>query len=112
MSTHPFKDSKWDALPHVVMTSPREWDPSVLDLDLEAEENWFDHVNAVEQDPFHNTFDHFGWYRRCCKAGHTADNHDFFCNSHEAEAPGVHGEPFHDAVQGPQMTFYSAHPTE
>ena len=109
---HLHKDSKWDTLPHVVMMSPKEWDPSVLNLELEAEENWFDHVNAVEQDPVHNAFDHFGHCHHCCKAGHIADNHDFFCNSHETEVAGIHGEQFHDTVQGLQMVFFSAHPME
>ena len=58
------------------MTSPKEWDPSVLDLELEAEENWFDHVDAVEQDPVHNTFDRFGRHHCRHKAGHIAGNHD------------------------------------
>ena len=56
MLAHPHKDSEWDTLPHAVLTSLKEWNPSVLDLELEAEENWFDHISAVEQDPVHNAF--------------------------------------------------------
>ena len=76
MSMHPLKDSEWDALPHIVMTSPKEWDPSVLNLELEAEENWFDHVDAVEQDPVHNTFDHHGQHHRQRKPDSIVSNHD------------------------------------
>ena len=31
MSIRPFKDAEWEVLPHVIMTSDEEWDPSVLD---------------------------------------------------------------------------------
>jgi len=31
----PFSDEEWDNLPHVVLTSDMDWDPGVLDQDLE-----------------------------------------------------------------------------
>ena len=57
-------------------------------------------------------FDHFSHHCCCREAGHIADNHDFFHNLHETEVEGIHGEQFHDTVQGSQMVFFSAHPTE
>ena len=60
MKIRPYTDSEWDDLPHVVMTGAEEWDPSVLDFDLESEDNWAGHLEALEADPCHNLFDEFG----------------------------------------------------
>jgi hypothetical protein len=34
LSIHPYTDHEWDNLPHVILTSELEWDPSVLDHDF------------------------------------------------------------------------------
>ena len=75
ITMRPYTDKEWDELPHVVWTSAQTWDPSVLDFDLEHQENWFDSVDAVENDPNEQLFDQFGNYRKRYKAGHSADEH-------------------------------------
>jgi len=40
----PFMDAEWDLLPHVILTGNADWDPSVLDVDLDEEEAWFDAI--------------------------------------------------------------------
>ena len=37
MSLCPYSDKEWDNFPHVILTSELEWDPSVLDLDIDYE---------------------------------------------------------------------------
>jgi hypothetical protein len=34
LSIRPYTDHEWDNLPHVILTSELEWDPSVLDHDF------------------------------------------------------------------------------
>jgi hypothetical protein len=35
MTMRPYTDREWDLLPHIILTSPDEWIPSVLDHDLD-----------------------------------------------------------------------------
>ena len=32
---HPYMDDEWDTLPHVILTSDDDWDPSILDNDID-----------------------------------------------------------------------------
>ena len=41
----PFTDAEFDSLPHVIFTNELEWDPTVLDLNPNDHENWFDAVS-------------------------------------------------------------------
>ena len=40
LALHPFTNEEWDALPHVILTGDADWDPGVLDLDLDENETW------------------------------------------------------------------------
>ena len=40
VTMRPFTDHEWDTLPHVLWTADEDWDPSVLDYDLEGQANW------------------------------------------------------------------------
>ena len=42
----PYRDKEWKELPHVVLTSPRPWDPSALDSTVE--ESWYNRQDDVE----------------------------------------------------------------
>ena len=42
MAICPYTDTEWDSLPHVILTADMDWDPSVIDHELEDGENWFD----------------------------------------------------------------------
>ena len=35
MFLRPYSNKEWDNLPHVILTSEVEWDPSILDLDID-----------------------------------------------------------------------------
>jgi len=37
-------DEEWDSLLHVVLMGDADWDPGMLDLDLEEQEAWFDTI--------------------------------------------------------------------
>ena len=60
VSIRPFTDEEWDTLPHVVWTSDMEWDPSVLDCDLEDQDQWYDAVSDLENTIIHSPFDEYG----------------------------------------------------
>ena len=63
VTLRPYTDKEWDTLPHVTLTADHDWDPSVLDYEMEDNDEWF---NAMEDlptlspDPY---FDEFGDYR-------------------------------------------------
>ena len=60
----PFTDREWDELPHVILTSDQDWDPSVLDHSFDDDDDWFDSISDLEADPTTNLFDEFGNYRK------------------------------------------------
>ena len=65
IKTHPYTDKEWDTLPHVVLTSDKDWDPSVLDHTLDDNEDWYNAVSDLQIDPATNLFDEFGNYHNC-----------------------------------------------
>jgi hypothetical protein len=42
-----------------------DWDPTVLDHTLDDDDEWFDDVSDLQNDPTTNLFDEFGKYRKC-----------------------------------------------
>ena len=63
MTICPYTDTEWDNLPHVILTADTDWDPSVIDHELENGEEWFDAMQDlpdIEPDP---NFDDEGDYR-------------------------------------------------
>jgi len=59
-----FTDEEWDTLPNVILTGEADWDPGVLDLDLDDNETWFD---AISDLPFYkplSAFDDIGDYTK------------------------------------------------
>jgi hypothetical protein len=54
MSIRPYTDHEWDNLPHVILTSELEWDPSVLDQNCKEDEQWGE-VPEME-----SSYDEFG----------------------------------------------------
>ena len=59
----PYTDDEWDTLPHIVLTSDDEWDPSVLDhvYDVSSTE-WSNTLASHEANPQLNLFDEYGNY--------------------------------------------------
>ena len=67
MDMHPPSDEELDGLPQVVLTSDMDWDPSVVDNDLELDQ-WLDAQMELGNLPGVNdygdlTFDDQGYYR-------------------------------------------------
>jgi hypothetical protein len=59
----PYTDNEWDTLPHMFLTSKTVWDPSMLDHDLEEEdEQWMDALSDLEANPLMNLFNEYGDY--------------------------------------------------
>ena len=46
------------------MTSDMDWDPSVFDNNLDDDDEWFDAVSDLQNDPTTNLFYEFGNYRK------------------------------------------------
>jgi hypothetical protein len=63
LDIRPYTDKEWDVLPHVFLTAENEWDPSVMDHDFQGDEQWYDAISELENDPHTNLFDEFGNYR-------------------------------------------------
>jgi hypothetical protein len=61
----PYTDAKSDTLPHVILTSDDKWHPSVLDNDLDDDDddNWYDVLSDLPADPINQLFDQFGDYK-------------------------------------------------
>ena len=53
----PYTDTEWDNLPHVILTADMDWDPTILDHEMEDREEWFDAMQdlpVIEPDPLFN----------------------------------------------------------
>ena len=73
LSMRPYTDQEWDTLPHVFLTSERNWDPSVLDHTITDDEQWYDAVTELEADPNTNLFDELGNYRHRVTVQHAEE---------------------------------------
>ena len=62
MSLCPYSDKEWDNFPHVILTSELEWDPSVLDLDIDYGKKWYDAISDDPDCPSLLFFDVYGDY--------------------------------------------------
>jgi len=59
-----YADEEWEILLHIILTSDVDWDPSVLDHDLDDHETWFDVISDLPSAPPHTMFDELGDYCR------------------------------------------------
>lgn len=48
INMRPYKDKEWDSLPHVTITGDTDWDPTILDHEMEDEEEW---ANLLKEPP-------------------------------------------------------------
>ncbi len=60
----PYTDEEYDSLPHIVMTSDVEWDPSVLDNVISDKEDWYANIEKMELGQLKYPFDEFGNYKK------------------------------------------------
>ena len=69
----PYTDSEWVKLPHVILTSDKDWDPTGLDYASQVDnETWFDAQSSFPDCPNDKCFDEVGNYR------FRSDNHQLF----------------------------------
>ena len=53
----PYTDSEWDELPHVMLVSQNEWNPSVMDYDATNDKGFFDKLSEPDIDYKDHPFD-------------------------------------------------------
>ena len=63
MTLRPFTDQEWDNLPHVVLTSDTDWDPTVLDNVIDHDDKWFDALPDFPHGTQDSLFDLQGNYK-------------------------------------------------
>jgi hypothetical protein len=54
----PFRDNDWDSLPHVSITSPASWEPSIMDA--KVKDKWYQEQEEVLEGVAASPFDEFG----------------------------------------------------
>jgi len=70
----PYTDEEWETLPHVVWTSDKDWDPSVLDHELSTNTDWFESISDLSEGVIHSVFDEFGEYKHRSAQLHVIDD--------------------------------------
>ena len=55
ISMQPYTDDEWDHLPHVILTSDLDWDPTILDHTLDDDEHWYDAMCDLDEPPYDST---------------------------------------------------------
>lgn len=115
----PYADHEWDILPHVILTSDMEWDPSVPDHEYDLDdEPWFNIMDTHELDPQHNLFDEFDNYHKhtvCMAYGESSYDIDDIVDScvHYTHFPNVHLHltqmSFDDTVQYTPPDYAALH---
>lgn len=63
MTIRPYTDKEWEDLPHVILTADTDWDPTIIDCELEDEEEWFDAMQNIPQEDLDFPFDDIGDYK-------------------------------------------------
>ena len=97
----PYTDYEWNNLPHVFLTSEKEWDPSVLDHEFPDDEQWGD-VPSIA-----SPFDEYGDYKHRVLVqhldyfirhdGHTVDDVIDQCVLNSQLSFGIADTHFYDA---------------
>jgi hypothetical protein len=83
-------DDELSSLPHVVLTSNIDWDPSVLENEINLATNWSDSVQDLPQTPYvEPRFDHMGQYLHrhisSCDARDDAIDRILQCQQHDVQ---------------------------
>jgi hypothetical protein len=98
LSIHLYTDHEWDNLPHVMLTSEVEWDPSVLDHDFNEDDQWGE-VPEME-----SSFDNVGDYKH-----HVIIQHLEYSQSQDGD---FIDDVITQCVSDAQASPYDAHATE
>jgi hypothetical protein len=65
ITMRPYTDAEWDSLPHIILTSDVDWDPCVIDNDLDNTNDWFEEQSDDITDNINPAFDEYGDFRHC-----------------------------------------------
>jgi len=71
MDMHPPSDHELGTLPHVVLTSDTDWNPTKVDNEIETNDVWFDAIESQPpgtQDYGDTKFNQLGYYNRTVKS--------------------------------------------
>ena len=119
VALRPYTDEEWETLPHVILTGDADWDPGVLDHDLDGNETWYDAVSDLPLDKPPSIFDEVGDYtKRVIVQTHDV-LYDWDTSMHIADAcvmmhtllahsPNV----FHNEAEDSALTWYESHAHE
>ena len=64
MKMTPNTDQEYRDLPHVILTSGDEWNPTVIDNTITDTDDWYNTIKELSDGLIHSPFDQFGRYRR------------------------------------------------
>ena len=64
LSMRPYTDEEWDTLPHIILTSEADWDPTTLDRELDDDEDWYDALSEEPDYPLKGIFNRRGEYEK------------------------------------------------
>jgi hypothetical protein len=78
VSMQPYTDNEWEELPRVILTLQDVWSPSVLDHDLDDNEECFDAISNLPNKITESLFDEYGNYQ-----------HKHVLNKHMIHAPDL-----------------------
>jgi hypothetical protein len=85
ITMRPYTDKEWNDLPHVLLTADTEWDPTVLDHDLDENDQWFDALSDIPEGTSDTLFDERGDYRHCTIVNHAITSDHEMKNNIELE---------------------------
>jgi hypothetical protein len=109
LSMRPFTDEEWDSLPHIILTSECEWDPSSLDRELDNDEKWFDALSKEVECPLKGIFNLRGEYEKRTVLFHDSVAHIPVDKAYLINARGItqHNEPDYELLH-PKFGWLSA----
>ena len=91
MILRPYSDNEWNSLPHVILTSEVEWDQSVLDLDIEDDQEWYDAISDDPECPSSQLYDAYGDYMKRVNINLTSlEDHVDACTLYHTSTAHVH----------------------
>jgi hypothetical protein len=71
ISMRPYTDAEWSTLPHVILTADTDWDPSIIDNEIDDDETWYDAQTDIPDGSTGALFDKYGEYRKSTVVTHT-----------------------------------------
>jgi hypothetical protein len=75
LSMRPFTDDEWDTLPHIILTSEIDWDPTTLARELDIDDEWFDALTDEIDYPLKGIFNLQGEYKKRTILFHDSAKH-------------------------------------